>query len=69
VYTVIETPSFTRLWPDYWTEEERGEFVAWLALNNRLKDGVIYLLIMYAKGVKDSIPAKTLNTIRETING
>ena len=36
---------------------------------NRLKDGVIYLLIMYAKGVKDSIPAKTLNMIRETING
>jgi len=31
--------------------------------------GVIYLLIIYAKGVKDSIPAKTLNAIRETING
>jgi hypothetical protein len=30
---------------------------------------VIYLLVMYAKGVKDSIPAKTLNAIRETING
>lgn len=29
--TVIETPSFQRLWPDYWTEEERGEFAAWLA--------------------------------------
>jgi len=25
--------------------------------------------VMYAKGVKDSIPAKTLNTIRETIDG
>src|SRR6266851_5998305 len=36
---------------------------------NRLTDGVIYLLVMYAKGVKDSISAKTLNTIRETING
>jgi hypothetical protein len=36
---------------------------------NRLTDGVIYLLVMYAKGVKDSIPAKTLNTIRETIDG
>jgi len=30
VFTVIETPIFTRLWPDYWTEDERGEFVAWL---------------------------------------
>ena len=27
---------------------------------NRLTDGVIYLLVIYAKGVKDSIPAKTL---------
>jgi hypothetical protein len=36
---------------------------------NRLKDGVIYLLSMYANGVKDSIPAKTLNAIRETIDG
>ena len=29
--TVIESPSFQRLWPDYWTEEERGEFASWLA--------------------------------------
>lgn len=30
MFTVIETPTFSRLWPDYWTEEERGEFVVWL---------------------------------------
>jgi hypothetical protein len=36
---------------------------------NRLANGVIYLLVMYAKGVKDSIPAKTLNSIRETVTG
>jgi hypothetical protein len=24
--TVIESPLFTRLWPDYWSEEERAEF-------------------------------------------
>jgi hypothetical protein len=29
--TVIETPSFSRLAADYWTEEERGEFAAWIA--------------------------------------
>lgn len=23
--TVIESPLFTKLWPDYWSEEERGE--------------------------------------------
>ncbi len=31
--TIIESPIFTRLWPDYWCEEERGEFSAWLAEN------------------------------------
>ena len=31
--TVSETPTFTRLWPHYWTEDERGEFAAWLAEN------------------------------------
>lgn len=36
---------------------------------NQLADGVIYLLTIYAKGAQDSIPAKTLNKIRETIHG
>ena len=102
VLTVIETPTFSRLWPDYWTEDERGEFVAWLAANpeagevirgsggcrkdpcsragkakrggvrvihfNRLPDGVIYLLLIYSKGVRDSVPAHVLKQIREAIN-
>lgn len=29
--TIVETPLFSKLWPDYWTELERGEFAAWLA--------------------------------------
>ena len=33
VLTVVETALFTRLWPDYWTENERGEFSAYLAEN------------------------------------
>ena len=33
LFTVIETPTFTRLWPDYWDEDERGEFVTWLVEN------------------------------------
>jgi hypothetical protein len=102
VLTVIETPTFSRLWPDYWTEDERGEFVAWLAAHpetgdvirssggcrkvrwsragmgkrggvrvihyNRLPDGVIYLLLIYAKGVRDTIPANVLKQVRETID-
>jgi len=31
--TIIESPLFTRLWPDYWTEEERGAFMTFLANN------------------------------------
>jgi hypothetical protein len=36
---------------------------------NCLADGVIYLLLIYAKGVRDDVPAKTLTLIRETIDG
>ena len=28
---VIESPLFNRLWPDYWTEDERGEFAVYVA--------------------------------------
>jgi hypothetical protein len=31
VLTVIETPLFQKLWPLYWSEEERGEFAAYIA--------------------------------------
>ena len=29
--TIIESPLFNRLWPDYWTEDEKGIFMAFLA--------------------------------------
>ena len=31
--TVVETPLFQKQWPLYWTEEERGEFAAYIAEN------------------------------------
>jgi hypothetical protein len=31
--TIIESPQFTKLWPDYWSEEVHGEFAAFLASN------------------------------------
>jgi hypothetical protein len=31
--TVIESPLFSRLRPDYWTDEEYGDFGFWLGLN------------------------------------
>ena len=29
--TVIESPLFQKLWPLYWSEDERGEFAAYIA--------------------------------------
>ncbi|MGE8413305.1 MAG: transcriptional regulator [Pseudomonas sp.] len=29
--TIIESPLFSSLWPDYWSEEEHGEFMMFLA--------------------------------------
>lgn len=31
MFTVVETTLFQKLWPTYWTEDERGEFAAFLA--------------------------------------
>jgi hypothetical protein len=36
---------------------------------NRLTRGVIYLLLIYAKGVRDTIDPKILKRIQEAING
>jgi hypothetical protein len=36
---------------------------------NRLAEGVIYLLVIYAKGVRDDVDAKTLDKVRKTIHG
>lgn len=29
--TVIESPLFSRDWPDYWTDQEHADFIAYLA--------------------------------------
>lgn len=86
LYTVVETPTFSHQWPDYWDEKERDEFVAWLAGSpeagdvipgsggcrkvrrsrsgkrggvrvihyNRLREGLIYLLLIHAKNARDA---------------
>ena len=100
--TIIEAPQFSRLWPDYWTEDERGEFCTFLAQNPEAGDvipgsggcrkvrwsragsgkrggvrviyftrttaGEIWLLLIYAKNVRDSIPAHVLRAIREELD-
>lgn len=99
--TVVETPTFTRLAADYWSEEERDEFIAWIARNseagevirgsggcrklrwtrkgmgkrggvrviyfNRLSEGEIWLLLIYAKSAQENIPAHTLRAIKAEI--
>jgi len=36
--TLVESPLFSKLWQDYWTEDERGDFSAWLAKNPQTGD-------------------------------
>jgi hypothetical protein len=38
MFTIIETPTFSKDWPNYWSEDERGEFVSWLAANPEAGD-------------------------------
>ena len=38
--TVVETLIFQRQWPLYWTEEERGEFAAYIATHPTAGDVV-----------------------------
>ena len=53
--TIIESPIFTKLWPDYWSEDERGGFSAWIAENPDAGDvvpgsGGIRKIRWYEKG-------------------
>ena len=36
--TIIETPLFSKLWPDYWAEDERMDFAAYLSANPEAGD-------------------------------
>lgn len=40
MFTVVETPMFSKLAADYWSEDERGEFAAWIAANPEVGDVV-----------------------------
>lgn len=40
MYTVIETPTFSRLAADYWTEEERSAFTSHIAAHPEAGDVV-----------------------------
>ncbi|MSQ73563.1 MAG: transcriptional regulator [Betaproteobacteria bacterium] len=38
MFTVVETPAFSKLCGDYWSEDERGAFAAWIAANPEAGD-------------------------------
>jgi hypothetical protein len=102
MYTIIESPLFQNLVADYWDEDERGAFCAWLAVNpdagnvvpgsggcrkvrwaragsgkrggvrviyyNRLANGEIWLLTIYAKSARETISAHVLKALKELID-
>ncbi|MBL4585204.1 MAG: transcriptional regulator [Pseudomonadales bacterium] len=35
---IVESPIFTKLWSDYWSEDECGEISAWIAENPDASD-------------------------------
>lgn len=97
--TVKETPEFISCAKSVWSDDERAEFIDWIATNadvgdvivgskalrkvrfsrqgmgtrggarviyfNRRADGVIVLLLVYAKAKFDNIRTEILNKLKE----
>lgn len=57
--TVIESPIFTRYWPDYWSAEQHGEFVAYIAGNPEAGDVI--------RDTAENIPAHVLRQLAEEL--
>lgn len=102
MHTVAETEVFAADAKSIWSEDERLEFIGWIAANplagdvipgaggcrkvrwsrsgmgkrggvrviyfNRLENGVIWLLVIYAKAVRGNIPAHLLKAIKEELD-
>jgi len=65
MFTFIETKLFTKLVTEYLSDEKRGGYRA-IYFIRRPKD-VIWMLTIYPKNLKDSIPGHLLKQIREEI--
>ena len=61
MYLLIETPTFAAEADKLWSEEERVIYFT------RLSAGEIWLLLVYAKSVRESIPGHLLKAVREEI--
>jgi len=62
VFTVIETPTFSRLSADYRSEEDRSAFIYFIAANPDAGD-----VVPGSSGVRENIPAHALRQIKEEI--
>lgn len=60
--TIIESPIFTKLWRDYWTVEEHGEFASFISANPGAGD-----LIPGSGGCRNNIPAHILRKLAEEL--
>lgn len=38
MFTIVDTPLFSKLWPDYWSVDEHAEFAAYLSANPEAGD-------------------------------
>jgi hypothetical protein len=99
--TVAGTAVFAADAARIWSQEERLEFIAWIAANplagdvipgsggcrkvrwsragtgksggvrviyfNQLQDGVIWLLVIYAKALRENIPAHLLKAVKKEL--
>lgn len=103
MYTIIETPLYTRLVADILSQTEQEELAVFLSQNpqvgeviphssgcrkirwqrqgigkqggsrviyfNRLKNGEIYLLLIYTKAKTENIPSHILKQLKEELVG
>ena len=74
MFTVIETLLFQKQLPLYWSEDERGEFAAYVASSRirviyftRTAEEEVVLLIIYAKAKTDNITGAKLKEIRRVL--
>ena len=71
--TIIESPLFTKLWPDYWSVEEhsaRHGQARWRArhLHRAAQIGAVVLLTINSKSAQDNIPSHVLRKIAEELD-
>ena len=66
MFTVIETPTFVRFASNCWNDEDRTNFITFIAANPDAGD-VVQGQEAYGKSMRENIPAHVLRQIKEEI--